>query len=87
MSYKISDAVAMRMVQIFQEAVLFGVDGADLMRQVRLVQDPEDPESVTLDPEYAASVAKMHEKYLSEAETKKSEQQQPLFTNEKVFIS
>ena len=85
MSYKISDAVAMRMIQIFQEAVLFGVDGADLMRQVRLVQDPSDPESMTLDPEYEASVTKMHEKYLQEAEDKKS--QAPSFTNEKVFLS
>lgn len=87
MSYKMSDAVAMRMVQIFQEAVLLGVDGADLMRQVRLVQDPEDSESMTLDPAYAASVSKMHEKYLEELEAKQKEQQATSFTTEKVFIS
>jgi hypothetical protein len=73
MSYKISDSVAMRMIQIFQEAVIFGIDGADLMRQVRLTQDPQDPESMTLDPEYAASVEKMHEKYLTEAASKQQE--------------
>jgi len=73
MSYKISDAVAMRMIQIFQEAVIFGLDGADLMRQVRLTQDPTDSETLTLDAEYAASVEKMHEKYITEAETKKSD--------------
>ena len=84
MSYKISDAVAMRMIQIFQEAVLFGLDGADLMRQGRLVADPEDSESMTLDPEYSASVEEMHKKYLTEAEAKKTELN---FTPDKVFIS
>jgi hypothetical protein len=68
MSYKISDAVAMRFIQIFQEAVLLGVDGADLMRQVRLTVDPTDSTTVTLDPQYEAQVADMHRKYLEEAE-------------------
>jgi len=72
MSYKISDAVAMRMIQIFQEAVIFGIDGADLMRQVRLVQDPADSESVTLDPEYVKAVEEMHNKYTAEAVEKKN---------------
>lgn len=84
MSYKISDEVAMRMIQIFQEAVIFGVDGADLLRQVRLVQDPENTDSMALDPEYVASVEKMHEKYLKEAEEKQKEKQS-LFANEIVF--
>lgn len=69
MSYKISDAVAMRMIQIFQEAVIFGVDGADLLRQVRLVEDAEEG-TLTLDPEYEASVKAMHDKYLAEAADK-----------------
>ena len=86
MSYKISDAVAMRMIQIFQEAVLFGIDGADLLRQIRLVQDPEDSESMTLAPEYAASVEKMHEKYLKEAEDKQKGRQSS-FTDETIFLS
>jgi len=68
MSYKISDSVAMRMIQIFQEAVLLGLDGADLMRQVRLVVDSSQPDTVTLDPTYEAQVAEMHKKYLSDAE-------------------
>lgn len=72
MSYKISDTVAMRMIQIFQEAVIFGIDGADLMRQVRLVQDPADPECMTLDPEYVKSVEEMHKKYAAEAVEKKN---------------
>jgi len=72
MSYKMSDTVAMRMIQIFQEALLLGVDGADLMRQVRLVVDAEHPDTVTLDPAYEQQVQSMHKKYLEEAETLKS---------------
>jgi hypothetical protein len=68
MSYKISDSVAMRFVQIFQEAVLLGVDGADLMRQVRLVVDGSNPDTVTLCPDYEKQVVEMHKKYLDDAE-------------------
>jgi hypothetical protein len=75
MSYKISDAVAMRMIQIFQEALLLGVDGADLMRQVRLVVDLENPDVLTLDPQYRDQVNQMHQKYLEEAEALKSAEQ------------
>jgi len=71
MSYKISDTVAMRMIQIFQEALLLGVDGADLMRQVRLVVDERNTDTLTLDPSYEKQVADMHAKYLAEAETLK----------------
>jgi hypothetical protein len=73
MSYKISDLVAMRFIQIFQEAVLLGVDGADLMRQVRLVVDSNDETTVTLDPQYELQVADMHRKYLEDAERLKSQ--------------
>jgi hypothetical protein len=68
MSYKISDSVAMRFIQIFQEAVLLGVDGADLMRQVRLVVDDKEPDTVTLCPQYEKQVVEMHKKYLEDAE-------------------
>jgi hypothetical protein len=68
MSYKISDSVAMRMIQIFQEALLLGLDGADLMRQVRLVVDSSAPDVLTLDPQYESQVSEMHQKYLDEAE-------------------
>lgn len=67
MSYKISDSVAMRFIQIFQEAVLLGIDGADLMRQVRLVADEVDTNTMTLCPEYEKQVAEMHKKYLEDA--------------------
>lgn len=73
MSYKISDSVAMRMIQIFQEAVIFGLDGADLLRQVRLVEDTKEEGTLTLDPEYVKQVAEMHEKSLAEAAKKQAE--------------
>lgn len=73
MSYKISDSVAMRMIQIFQEAVIFGIDGADLLRQVRLVEDPSEQGTLTLDPEYVKLVAEMHEKSLTEVAKKQEE--------------
>lgn len=68
MSYKISDSVAMRFIQIFQEAVLLGVDGADLMRQVRLVVDESSNDTMTLCPDYEKQVTEMHKKYLEDAE-------------------
>jgi len=71
MSYKISDAVSIRMIQIFQEALILGVDGADLMRQVRLVVDENNTDTLTLDPTYEKQVADMHAKYLAEAESLK----------------
>lgn len=70
MAYKIADEVAMRFIQIFQEAVLFGIDGADLMRQVKLVVDDGEPDTLKLDPDYSRSVTEMHNKYLAEAEEK-----------------
>lgn len=78
MSYKISDSVAMRFIQIFQEAVLLGIDGADLMRQVRLIVDESHPDTVTLCPEYEKQVAEMHKKYLEEAELLQSTGSQPI---------
>lgn len=70
MKYKISDEVAMRFIQIFQEAVLLGIDGADLMRQVRLTSDPADQENLILDPDYKKFVEESHQKYLKEIESK-----------------
>ena len=84
MSYKISDSVAMRFIQIFQETVILGVDGADLMRQVRLVVDDSTPDTVTLCPDYVKQVTEMHQKYLDDAEKLKvvSESSRPGFVLE-----
>lgn len=65
---KLADSVWHRVVQIIQEAMLEGVDCADLLRQVRVVADPEDSTSLKLSPEYEQQVREMHEKLLKQAE-------------------
>ena len=72
MIYKISDSVSMRMIQIFQEAVIFGIDGADLLRQVRLVEDPNEEGTLVLSQDYAKAVAEMYEKSLADISKKQS---------------
>lgn len=80
MSYKLSDSVSFRLIQIFQEAVLLGVDGADLLRQVRLIQDPEDAESLSLDPNYEKQVQDGHAKLLEDAATLVESKNQNVFS-------
>jgi hypothetical protein len=72
MKYKLSDEVSFRMIQIFQEAILLGIDGADLFREVRLVVDPSDENSnmLVLDSEYIEHVNKMHEDLVDEISAK-----------------
>lgn len=65
--FKFADSVSARVVQIFQEAMLFGVDGADLLRMVELQPSASDPEVLELTPEYAQRVKEMHAKYEAEA--------------------
>jgi hypothetical protein len=66
--FKLADSVSMRLVQIFQEAVLTGVDGADLLRQIRLQVDPDEPSVLVLTPAYRQQVAEMHAKLESQAQ-------------------
>lgn len=67
MTFKLADGVSMRLVQIFQEAIMTGVDGADLLRQVRLCPDPSDPSMLQLTPEYRQQVTDMHAKLEEQA--------------------
>lgn len=66
--FKLADSVSMRLVQIFQEAIMTGVDGADLLRQVELQPDESDPNVLVLSPEYRAQVAEMHAKLEAQAQ-------------------
>lgn len=61
--FKFADSVSMRLVQIFQEAMMMGVDGADLLRQVRLIPDETDPQVLVLSPDYQAQVKEAFAKY------------------------
>lgn len=72
MNYKISDTVSMRMIQIFQEAICLGVDGADLLRQVRLVVSNENLDTLELDPQYQVQVLEMQQKYVDDIKKLKS---------------
>lgn len=65
--FKFADSVSMRLVQIFQEAMMMGIDGADLLRQVQLVPDESDPHVLVLAPEYQTQVKEAHAKYEAEA--------------------
>lgn len=67
-NFKLADSVSMRLVQIFQEAMMMGIDGADLLRQVRLQPDESDPHVLVLDPEYERQVKETHAKYEAEAQ-------------------
>lgn len=66
--FKFADSVSMRMVQIFQEAIMTGVDGADLLRQVELQSDSSDPSVLVMTPEYVAQVKESYEKLERQAE-------------------
>lgn len=64
---KLADGIWHRVVQIVQEAMLSGVDCADLLRQVRVVPDETDPHVLVLSPEYESQVKEMHRKMLDHA--------------------
>lgn len=72
---RLSDSVWHRVVQIVQEAMLTGVDCADLLRQVRVVGDVEDPSCLVLSPEYQKQVREMHEKMLQRVREEQSTHQ------------
>jgi hypothetical protein len=57
-TFKIADEVAIRMIQIFQEACFSGVDSADLFREVRMESDPNDPHVLVLSEDYKKNVKK-----------------------------
>mgnify|MGYP003453345990 CR=1 FL=1 len=68
MSFKLSDGVSFRLIQIFQEAILTGVDGADLLRMVRVQSSEDDPETLELTPEYVQQVKDGYDRLLKQAE-------------------
>lgn len=69
--YKVSDEVWHRVVQIVQEAILTGVDCADLLRMIRLTES--DNEALVLTSEYKNHVNEAHKKLLEEAKALKAE--------------
>jgi hypothetical protein len=62
-----ADAVWHRVIQIVQEAMLSGVDCADILRQVRVEVSNVDPNVLVLTPAYLQQVKEMHQKMVQEA--------------------
>ncbi len=71
--YKHAGDVWARVIQIIQEAMLMGVDCVDLLRQVEVVEDPEQPGTLILSPEYVTQVERMHQAWLEKAMTLQEE--------------
>lgn len=68
--FAIADEVWHRVVQIVQEAMLMGVDCADLLRQIRV--SPNESQLV-LTPAYNKMIAEHHAQLVAEAEAKTSQ--------------
>jgi len=77
--FKFADNVWHRVVQIVQEAMLSGVDCADLLRQVRVTESEEDASVLVLSSEYQAQVKAMHEKMLKQARELQAQKVQDMF--------
>jgi hypothetical protein len=73
MSYKLSDNVLARIVQIIQEGLLLGIDVVDLMRMIE-VKVSADGSNLELTEDYVKQVAEHHKQLLEDAETIKSAQ-------------
>lgn len=71
-TFKLSDNVLHRVVQIVQEAFLTGVDCADIMRQIELEEGTEHG-TLELTEKYKQMVKAQHESMLKFAEEKKAE--------------
>ena len=73
--FKLNDEVSARLVQIFQEAMLTGCDGADLLRQVELTEG-DVTGMLLLSDEYKSLVKKSHEELLKRAAELETQQKQ-----------
>lgn len=72
--YTFTDGVWHRVIQIVQEAMLSGVDCADLLRQIRVCGTSGDPTVLELTPDYQRQVREMHEKMLDHARELQAQQ-------------
>lgn len=66
--YRLADSVLHRVIQMLQEAMLIGVDIADLMRQMELKPDENDPHVLVLSEEYLEQIKRWHKQLLADAE-------------------
>ena len=68
MSYRLSDNVLRRVVQLMQEGLLTGTDVTDHMRMIRLEENTDDSEQLELTAEYRSIVEGQHESMLREVD-------------------
>jgi len=73
MSYKLSDNVLARIVQIIQEGFILGIDVVDLMRMIE-VKVSADGTNLELTEDYVKKVAEHHKQLVEDAEVLKSAQ-------------
>ena len=74
MSYKLSDNVLRRIVQLMQEGLLTGTDVTDHMRMIRLEENVDDKNQLVLTDEYRKIVKGQHEVMLKEVEDLRSQE-------------
>lgn len=79
----VSDTVWGRVVQIVQEAMLTGVDCADLLREIRLRHCDTRNDTLVMTDAYVEHVKKSHEKLLAQAEELKAKRQAKLIIDPK----
>jgi len=72
MSYRLSDNVLRRVVQLMQEGLLTGTDVTDHMRMIRLEENADDSEQLELTVEYKKLVDLQHESMLREVDELKA---------------
>ena len=68
MSYRLSDNVLRRVVQLLQEGLLTGTDVTDHMRMIRLEENTDVSEQLELTTEYKKLVDGQHESMLREVD-------------------
>lgn len=74
-TYKLSDGVLHRIIQILQEAMLLNIDVADLMRQIELRASDDDSSKLVLTHEYEEMIVAWHKKLVDDAEKLQSERE------------
>lgn len=77
-TFRMSDSVLHRFVQIVQEAFLTGTDVSDHLRMVEMEEDTENFGQLRLTPEYTALVKEQHERLLQFAEEHANKAQEVL---------
>ena len=68
MTYKLSDTVLARLVQIVQEGMIFGTDVVDIMRMVEVEVDPNDPTMLVPNADYMKRVEEQYTKAVQDVE-------------------